>query len=187
MLKTGIFALAIIASASLCAKDSNGSFAVKGVGALNCNDFIGAAAKDTPELQQYAGYLAGYVSAYNELNPETFDLLPWQQLDTVMLLILQRCKQSPGSSVAGVVSQIARYFAENKVNLATDKIEVKGPELSVYLYPSVITQIKQALAKRGYETEDLWAAMAKYKQDKLLVGTHPFEQLILMKLLYGSD
>ena len=181
-----MIALALTASASVFAKDSNGSFAIKGIGTFPCTSFIQAASKDAPELQQYAGYLAGYVSAYNEIHSDTFDLLPWQQLDTVMLLVLQRCQQTPDASVAGVVSQIAQYFAKDSLNQAQQKVEIKGPNGSVQLFPSVVSQITDALKAQGYDTSDLWKAMRKYQEDKLLVGEHPFEQLILLKLLYGN-
>ena len=187
MFKIGMLALTLTVSANLFAKDSNGSFAIKGIGTFPCTAFIGAAAKDTPELQQYAGYLAGYVSAFNEIQGDTFDLLPWQQLDTVMLLVLQRCQQTPEASVAGVVSQVAQYFAKDRLKTAQQKVEVKGPDTSISLFPSVVEQITVALQKQGYDTSDLWSAMRQYQEDKLLVGEHPFEQLILLKLLYGGE
>ncbi len=172
---------------SSVAKDVDGSFAIKGVGALSCNDFIKAASEDAPILQQYAGYLSGYMSAYNELEKNTFDLLPWQQLDTVMLLMLQGCRQTPDSTVAGAVSRIAQYFSANAVSKNTKKVEIKGKGPSVYFYPAVIEQIKNALIEQGYDTKNLWDAMYQFQQDRKLTGRHPFEQIILMKLLYGKS
>jgi len=168
------------------AKDINGSFAVKGVGALSCNDFIQAASADAPILQQYAGYVSGYVSAYNELENNTFDVLPWQQLDSFMLLLLQGCKQTPDSTVGGAVSRITRYFSPNSLHKNAEKVEIKGQEQAVYFYPIVVEQIKEALLEQGYDGDDLWSAMYQFQQDKKLLGKHPFEQLILMKLLYGE-
>ena len=187
MIKISIAALAFLASATAFPKDSEGNIAIKGVGTLPCSSFIESAAKDSPELQQYAGYLAGYVSAYNELNAGTFDLLPWQRLDTLMLLVLQRCQQVPQSKVAGVVSQMAQYFAKDKLNEIQEKVEIKGPLQSIFLYPSVKQQVINSLKEKGYQTTNLWKAMQQYKQDNKMDGDHPFEQLILLKLLYGND
>lgn len=171
---------------SAVAKDVNGAFAIKGVGALSCNDFIEAASADEPILQQYAGYVSGYISAYNELENNVFDVLPWQQLDTVMLLLLQGCKQTPSSTVGGAVSRITQYFSPNLVHKNAEKIEIKGQEHSVYFYPIVVEKMKDALIEQGYKSDDLWSAMYQFQQDKKLHGKHPFEQLILMKLLYGQ-
>lgn len=168
------------------AKDSEGAFAIKGTGALSCSDFIKAASEDAPILQQYAGYVSGYISAYNELTDNTFDILPWQQLDTVMLLMLQGCRQTPKSTVAGAVSRIAQYFSANAVPKNTEKVEIKGDGQPVYLYPIVIKQIQTALVEQGYEGKDLWRSMSQFQQDRRLKGRHPFEQMILMKLLYGT-
>jgi len=173
-------------SCDASAKDLKGSFAVKGVGTLTCNQFLDAAANDAPVLQQYAGYVTGYVSAFNELSNETFDLLPWQQLDTYMLLLLQQCKKKPQATVGSAVSQIARYFKVNKIKMAAQTIEIKGEGINLRFYPEVVRQIKTELEKKGYDTADIWQAMRQFKQDNSLKGKHPFEQLILMKLLYGK-
>jgi len=168
------------------AKDIDGAFAIKGVGALSCNDFIEAASADAPILQQYAGYVSGYISAYNELEKNTFDVLPWQQLDTVMLLLLRGCTQTPNSTVGGAVSRITQYFSPNSVHKNIEKVEIKGQEHSVYFYPIVVEHIKNALIEQGYDSHDVWSAMYQFQQDKKLIGKHPFEQMILMKLLYGK-
>ncbi|WP_286265897.1 hypothetical protein [Thalassotalea atypica] len=183
------FLLVVILSSislSSLAKDTDGVFAIKGVGVQQCKSFIVAASKDEPVLQQYAGYVSGYISAYNELESETFDLLAWQRLDTVMLLLLQGCKQTPESTVGGVISRVVKYFSSNAIKKNTEKVEVKGPSSSLYFYPEVISQIQEALKQQGYNIDDLWQAMEKYQQDKKLIGKSPFDQLILMKLLYGK-
>jgi hypothetical protein len=168
------------------AKDKDGNFAIKGVGSLTCKQFIVDASQDAPVLQQYAGYVSGYISAYNELEFETFDLLAWQRLDTVMLLLLQGCKQTPDSSVGGAVSRVIKYFSSNAIKKNAKKIAVKGPTQSLYFYPVVIEKIETALKQRGYNIANLWQAMQKYQQNNNLTGKNPFDQLILMKLIYGK-
>jgi hypothetical protein len=179
-----ILLLGVICNAD--AKDLKGSFAIKGVGTLTCQMFLDAAASDAVILQQYAGYVTGYVSAFNELSNETFDLLPWQQLDTYMLLLLQQCKEKPQVTVGSAVSQIARYFKAKKIKVAAQTIEIKGAGIKLHFYPEVVRQIKTELKRKGYDTSDIWQAMVQFKQDNSLKGKHPFEQLILMKLLYGK-
>ena len=64
------------------ASDAGGMFAVKGVGALSCGAYLAAADAGDRELAQYSGYIAGYLSAYNEHREATFDLVPWQSMET---------------------------------------------------------------------------------------------------------
>lgn len=168
------------------AKDPQGSFAVKGVGTFSCEQFITDTGSDQAKLTLYAGYLTGYISAYNELKSQTFDVLPWQQIDTVMLLLFQQCKQNPHLNVAGAISQITQFFDENKLTQAQQPVEIKRGDISLLFYPQVLEQIKTALREKGYESIDIWQAMNQFKQDNLLQGKHPFEQLVLMKLLYGK-
>ena len=91
--------LAILIGFATCdvnAKDRDGNFAVKGVGVLDCQAFIDAAAQVDRELAQYAGYITGYISAVNEVQADTEARLPPP-------FALQHCNSSCGSSAKRVL------------------------------------------------------------------------------------
>ena len=140
------------AASELCAKDHKGMFAVKGVGVLNCQAFIDAAEEVDRELAQYAGYITGYISAVNEVQDDTFDLLPWQHVDTVMLLMLQRCRQAPAMNFGAALSQLAKYFDQHKMTSLADRVRVGAGDDDTELYEPVVADIKAALVRWGYET-----------------------------------
>ncbi|MCZ6640297.1 MAG: hypothetical protein O7F71_01865 [Gammaproteobacteria bacterium] len=174
------------AASAVCAKDQNGMFAVKGVGVLKCEAFIDAAEEGDRELAQYAGYLTGYVSAFNEVRPNTFDLLPWQHVDTVMLLMLQRCRRSPQMNFGSAVSGMARYFDQRKLTSLADRIPVGTGENGTELYEPVVAEIKAALVRWGYPTVELTASLKQFQADQKLSGEDAFGQRTLLKLLYGQ-
>ena len=116
--------IALFSASAVCAKDQNGLFAVKGVGVLNCQAYVAAAEAGDRELAQYAGYITGYVSAVNEVQDDTFDVMPWQHVDTVMLLMLQRCRQSPQTNFGATVTQLVRYFDQNKLTSQAEQVRV---------------------------------------------------------------
>ncbi|MDF2178071.1 hypothetical protein P2G88_07375 [Aliiglaciecola sp. CAU 1673] len=169
------------------AKDDDGAFALKGIGTATCNRYIDAAANEKPELLQIAGYVTGYISAYNELSEDTFDLLPWQQMDTLMLLMLQQCRQNPQLTIGMAVSQLARYFSATKLAQQSAMQEITSGGSTFYLYPQVLEQLTKALRERGYASGDLVADLNRFKQENQIKGEHPFAQLVILKLLYSKD
>ena len=174
-------------ASAVCAKDQNGNFAVKGVGVLNCKAYIDAAEAGERELAQYAGYLTGYVSAFNEVHPDTFDLLPWQHVDTVMLLMLQRCRRAPQKNFGAAVAEMVRYFDLHKMTSLADRIRVGQGDNGTELYEPVVADIRAALARWGYSNEDLNASLKQFQRDQKLTREGPFGQRTLLKLLYGRE
>jgi len=179
--------LAGCATSTVCAKDQNGMFAVKGVGVLNCEAYIEAAEAVDRELAQYAGYLTGYMSAFNEVQPNTFDLLPWQHVDTVMLLMLQRCRRAPQMNFGSAVSEMARYFEQHKLTSLAARIRVGSGDNGTELYEPVVAEIKAALLRWGYPTLDLNASLEQFQRDQDLTGEDAFGQRTLLRLLYGQE
>jgi hypothetical protein len=170
-----------------CAKDQDGMFAVKGVGVLNCQAYIEAALEGERELAQYAGYLTGYISAVNEVQPDTFDLLPWQHVDTLMLLMLERCRRAPQMNFGAAVSGMASYFDQRKLTSRADKVRVGSGDTGTELYEPVVAEIEAALVRRGYSDQDLDASLRQFQRDQKLTEEDSFGQRTLLKLLYGQE
>jgi hypothetical protein len=185
--RTFIAILAAFAASEVCAKDQNGMFAVKGVGVLDCQAYIDAAAEVDRELAQYAGYITGYVSAVNEVQADTFDLLPWQHVDTVMLLMLQRCRQAPQMNFGAAVSQLVKNFDEYKMTRLAGRVRVGTGDDDTELYQPVVAEVRAALLRWGYPTQDLSASLKQFQLDQKLTGEGPFGQRTLLKLLYSQQ
>ena len=179
--------LLAFAAGSVCAEDQNGMFAVKGVGVSNCEAYIAAAEEGERELAQYAGYLTGYFSAVNEVQTDTFDLLPWQHVDTLMLLMLQRCRTDPQKNFGSTVSEMARFFDQHKLTSMADQVRVGVGDDNTAIYEPVLAEIKAALERWGYPTVDLNASLKQFQRDQNMVGEGAFGQRTLLKLLYGQE
>ncbi len=177
---------AFAASAPATAGDANGKFAVKGVGALDCAAYIRAAEAGDRELAQYSGYLAGYVSAYNEHRLNTFDLLPWQSMETLMLIMLRRCRQVPESSFAVAVSDMARYFDSGRLAELGDRIRYGDGDSAIELYEPVAAAVLAALEERDYPTDDLYRSLQQYREDQDFPPATDNLQTAILTLLYTS-
>ena len=178
--------IALSASTTATAGDANGKFAVKGVGALDCDAYIRAANAGDRELAQYSGYLAGYVSAYNEHRAETFDLLPWQSMETLMLIMLRRCRQVPDSLFAVAVSDMARHFDAGRLEELIDRIRYGDGDSAIELYEPVATAVLAALEERDYPTDDLYRSLQQYREDQDFPPATDNLQTAILTLLYTS-
>jgi hypothetical protein len=174
----------LVGNAPLFAKDPSGNFTVKGVGVFDCNAYLVAAKSDGQELAQYAGYLTGYVSAYNEHVPDTFELLPWQTVETLMKLMLRRCAQRPEANFGTTVTEMAHYFQRHKLTHLSEQVQIGESPLKVY--PPVLKDIEKALERRGYATGDVAASLAKFQRDENLPPSDEIDQLTFLLLLHGD-
>jgi peptidoglycan hydrolase-like protein with peptidoglycan-binding domain len=82
-------------AAPVAAADSDGSFAIKGAGLQSCKAYLEAANKAPTDLHLYAGWIDGYVTALNQFQPDTFDILPWQNTQSALGLMQSVCAQLP--------------------------------------------------------------------------------------------
>ncbi len=164
-------------------KDAKGNFTVKGVGVLDCNTYIKSVADGGQAVAQHAGYLTGYVSAYNEHTPETFDVLPWQTLETLMELVLRRCKHLPDANFGATVAEMIRFFEAQKLTAMSAQVPVG----EILTYPAVLVAIKASLAAHGYSTEDVAASMLKFQGEQGLSIDSGISQRGLLRLLYGKE
>ena len=180
---TLLAAVAVIVAPAAAARDDNGLFTVKGVGALDCAAYVRTAKAGGQGLAQYSGYLAGYVSAYNEHQPDTFDLLPWQSMETLMLLMLRRCQQTPDLSFGVAVTQMARYFEASKLARQSERLRLGDDKGAIELYAPVVADVRDALARRGYPIADLYASLEQFRIDQQLPAAIDNLQTALLRLL----
>ena len=148
--------LCLIVGSMLClpiaqAADSQGNFAVKGVANVSCKDYAASAAQGGPELSQYLGHVNGYVSAYNALSVNTFDVLSWQSVDTILLLLLSRCDKHPEVKFGAMLTTLLGYLHEHRVQAVASRVALGPKENSLYLYEPVFKELTQRLQAAGYK------------------------------------
>lgn len=113
MLAAGLLAL----SAPLApAADSQGQFAVRGIGSYDCRTVLGHfnsedEATRNEARQIYTAWIAGYLTAVNRLSTETFDASPAVFDQPVLALALGHCAKNEAlmfeQAVAGLVAALA--------------------------------------------------------------------------------
>ena len=179
--------LAAVAAMPSSAADTNGEFVVKGVGSKTCSDFVEVAAQGSRELSQYLGYVNGYTSAFNQINENTFDVWRWQSTDTILLLLLNRCRQEPELSFGAALAALTRYLDAAKIDTRVDVVRVGTTEKGFFLYEPVYADLLASLKAEGYQTTDPYAALMQYKKDHKLANSKNLHQMLLLRLLSNQD
>ena len=172
--------------ASLAA-DTNGEFVVKGIGTKTCADFVTVAAQGSGELSQYLGYVNGYTSAYNEISENTFDVWRWQSSDTILLLLLNRCRQEPELSFGAALATLTRYLDAEKIDIKAGVVRVGTAEKGFFLYEPVYADLLASLEAEGYQPTDPYSALMQYKKDHKLSNSKNLHQMLLLRLLSNRD
>lgn len=162
--------------------DADGNFVIKGEGAALCRDYLAATEQSATRFAAFAGYVAGYTSAYNQMQPDTFDVWRWQTIDTVMLLLLQNCRLNKDQSFAAAVAGVTAYLAALKLSSAAEMVRLGDENDGFHLYEPVFDELVSRLESLGYDARDPFAALMKYKSDNDLPDAKNQNQMLLLRL-----
>lgn len=144
------FAALVSHAPGAAAADAQGRFVPKGYGSLPCTQFIKLLQdKKEAEISQVADWLNGFVSAYNVLTAQTYDVSPWHTDSVVIELVARACDQNPKEALVNAAHGIVRLMGETKLAAAEQLIEVKSGDRTVRIYPTVLKQAQATLVKLG--------------------------------------
>lgn len=127
------------------AEDGEGRFAVKGVGAAPCSAYVDAFEAQDVKAAQMLGWVAGYLTAVNERQAETFDVISWQTDYLIAASLSEYCKQNLETPLHAAMANMVR-------RLNADRVEEKSPLVSVtaagrnrQIYQATLEKIQKRL------------------------------------------
>jgi hypothetical protein len=178
-------------SAAAHADDSRGMFSVKSVGTVSCRRYLDARREKGEEYLLFAGYLGGYMTAYNQLSPETFDILPWQTVDTLLGLLTNYCSKQPDRNFAVAVNELIKLLTPNRLEAASELVEARTQQGSVKIYRETMRRVQVKLADLGHysgNADGLFGSktrggLEKFQEAKGLKKTGLPDQPTLLNLL----
>lgn len=136
-------------SATAQAANEQGQFAVRGIGIQDCAAFTKGYKERSQGAFVFAGWLDGYISAVNRLQPGTFDAAPWQLTDILMVLINNHCAANPDQRLFTVVQSLVAFYGEQRLANSSDRIDAKVGDKTISVYKEVMRRAQLALAKAG--------------------------------------
>ncbi len=186
--------LGLLAPGLLQAMDSEGNFAIKGGGATTCAQYTQALEAKSNELYLYAGWIDGYLTGVNQLQPETFDIAPWQATELLAQLLGQFCERNRKVQFMFATTQMLQSMFPGRLQTSSELVKMTSGGNTAFLYQSVLQRVQEALAERGYEVTADGAfgpqtenALKGFQRDnKVTVSGLPDQRTLLLLLRDSS-
>ncbi len=138
---------ALVLTTAVDGADRTGQYAVKGVGQAPCADFARAMAGNPAQTAPFLQWLAGYLSAANQYETATYDVLAWQTDSVLAGALTGYCRANPKTAFAQAAAKMVDSLrASRVVQRGRFKELVIGTE-RVRLYDETVLQIKALLAR----------------------------------------
>ncbi|MCB1743863.1 MAG: peptidoglycan-binding protein [Gammaproteobacteria bacterium] len=179
------------------AADANGRFAIKSMGVTQCQRFVDALAPEgkRDEAMLYAGYLGGYISAFNQWEGNTYDITAWQSMQTLLRMLSSYCKSRPDDNLAVALSRMMELLARDRVKEESPLVTIEGGERPLQLYQSTIHQVRERLITGGFLKgkiegdfdDEVKAALQAYQRSVSLEPDGLPTQATLFSLYYRRE
>lgn len=111
----------LLASTPLAAKDMDGEFAVFGSGATRCENYLQARSAGGAAQRRYADWTLAYVSAFNLIVPNTYDLMGNFTLDQALDWLDQHCRKQRREIFVNAVAALSEQLYTRRANIAPGK------------------------------------------------------------------
>jgi len=132
------------------AASPDGKYAAKEAGLESCERYVEERANASDVSHLFVGWLAGYLSAYNRLTPDTVDIAPWQSVELMANLLEGYCQERPEIPFAHAVDALIAGLMPTRLRVPSDRVEVRSGEHALFIYEHVLARAQQALAERGF-------------------------------------
>ncbi len=99
------------------AADDQNRFSVRGLGTISCSKFLESRNLDLSESEQYAHWLQGFLTAYNYLQPQTYEIAPGIRTNGLLRYMDLYCGKNPTNRIVdGAVTYVAQVHAKRQVS-----------------------------------------------------------------------
>lgn len=184
-----IACLGFFASSALAATTDE-KYVIKGAGNGTCERFVTEREAQSQAYALFGGWLAGYITAYNQLTDKTFDIAPWQNLDLLAAFLDNFCRHNPDLAFVSAVGAMISALQPTRLRTASEKIEAAAGDDRVTLFRNVLRDVQIRLTDLGHYQrgadglygEGTRRALKEYQQSKALPPTGVPDQRTLFEL-----
>lgn len=126
---------------------------LKGGGARTCDSFLAVeddGGQGSVEYTYFMGWMQGYMTGINRFQPETFDLVPWQNTKILTLVLRGICETDPDMTFFRAVDVLAAVLASDRLQESSPIVTVDGNDTQVAIYEAILLRAQERLQARGY-------------------------------------
>jgi hypothetical protein len=133
------------------AVDADGRFAAKGWAAGSCEALVTAVEdEESVDRPLFVGWVAGYLTAANIYQDDTFDLAPLAPMETLANIIVQQCRQNPDVAVVEVMIALADQLEQQRLRSGRPVLELENDGRSVRVHQEIFRRTQGALKQLGF-------------------------------------
>lgn len=196
MLRTLCLTTALtLAGLSAQAADSQDRYAAHGLGRLPCERFVEICEKGSDQCRLTGTWIEGYLTAYNALQDNTFDILPWQQPELVAEGAFNLCRRNPKAALVEAVTEVVRVLHPRRIEAAAERTQIGEGRGAVFLYRQTVRELQERLIETGHlkgAADGAFGPGTKGAVESFqrAVGIEPTgipDQRTMIALLYGAE
>ncbi|WP_420347210.1 peptidoglycan-binding protein [Pelagibius sp.] len=173
------------------AADRNGEFSSRGLGIFTCQTYLEDRAGNTETYLFYRSWLNGYLSAYNQFRPETFDISAGAPIEQLADAMAQICEAEPQRPFWAAASRLTRLLDDRRQTVKPELVNLTAGDNAVTVSKEQVRRVQQALKDRGYQVgvvDGLYGgntrrALEAYQQSEALPVTGLPDAATVAKLL----
>ena len=110
MLRNLLLVLCLLMSMSGQARDFEDNYAVFGAGAQPCSTYLIAVQKGGNEQDFFLDWVIGYLSAFNLIMPETYNILGETDFPTAQRWLTDHCRKYPNELFINAVARLTEVL-----------------------------------------------------------------------------
>lgn len=167
------------------AADNGGRYALEGPGRVSCKAFAEMDAS-ADQMNLLAAWTLGYLSAHNRVLSDTFDLTPWQNIESILGLARQFCLSNAEATYEESLQELMRFLAPDRLQAAEPIVQIGSGPLQAVVYSSTIKEARQILHREGYALPEndngLATTLKQFQRNNALPETGILDQATLLLL-----
>ena len=192
-LKQLVLSIATLSAAAtpVLGADSAGRYAIDGAGGTTCQAYLDAREENAGDFRVYAGWVDGYVTAFNHFNSDTYDLTPWQTVELTLAKLARYCEGQPEERFVNALNLLGQLLYSQRLTDESEIIQARVGDQGTVIYKDMLPRIRTALEGAGYDpgptadafTRGLSSALRRFQRDKGLQPSGLPDQVTLNSLL----
>ncbi|MFC2992564.1 peptidoglycan-binding domain-containing protein [Halomonas tibetensis] len=142
----------LVASAVLpaMAADEDGNYAVRGLGATACNDFVAAVENQDPNLPLVLQWMQGYVTGLNLLNDGVYEVSVIQDPAGLGGVVFNVCQANDDLILETALAQSLNTLRLGQVQNRSEILSLEWNDRQVNVHRETLRTVQLRLADKGY-------------------------------------
>lgn len=141
--------------------DTDGKFAVKGAGKQSCEAYTKAFDAKSTDYYLFGGWLEGFVTSYNQFQPNNFDITPWQTTELLLSLLKSYCGNNPEIKFLTATNSLVKTLFPIRLEQNSNLVSIQVGKSKSYFYQEIIKRVKTRLKAMGFLSGDITNSFTK--------------------------